>query len=175
MKVVHEYPAGTTISFEATLTDGNYESRIDALIHDTVHNTYDLYEIKSSSTIHTEHKYDVTFQYLIGKASLQINKVYLIRANSEYQKTGEADLAQLFVVEDMTDQIAKKEAEVYQLRSEAWGIKRLATEPQDEHCFNPTTCTYPDHSFPGLPEYSIYDLGIFAAKRDYKPDVIITE
>jgi len=166
-KVAREYPNGTTITFEATLTDGNYESRIDALVHDIVHNTYDLYEIKSSTTIHTEHKYDVTFQYLIGKVSLPINKVYLIRANSEYQKTGEVDLTELFVVEDMTTHIAKKEDEVYQLRSEAWGIMRLATEPLDEHCFNPTTCTYPDHCFPSLPDFSIYDLGR-ASKKQYR-------
>jgi hypothetical protein len=73
-KVALEYPAGTTISFEETLTDGNYQSRIDALVHDTTNNTYDLYEIKSSTTIHTEHKYDVTFQYLVGKATLPISK-----------------------------------------------------------------------------------------------------
>ena len=44
--MAREYPAGTTISFEETLTDGNYQSRIDALVHDTTNNTYDLYEIK---------------------------------------------------------------------------------------------------------------------------------
>lgn len=38
-KVATQYPAGTTLTFEATLTDGNYESRIDALVHDTVNNT----------------------------------------------------------------------------------------------------------------------------------------
>ena len=116
-KVTAEYPVGTTLTFEVTLTDGNYESRIDALVHDTTHNTYDLYEIKSSTTIHTEHKYDVTFQYLVAKASLPINKVYLVRANSDYQKNGEIGLSELFVVEDMAQQIAKKEDEVYQLRS----------------------------------------------------------
>ena len=165
-KVGTQYPAGTTITFEATLTDGNYESRIDAFVHDTVNNTYDLYEIKSSTTIHTEHKYDVTFQYLVGKASLPINKVYLVRVNSDYQRAGEIDINELFVVEDMTDHIAKKEDEVYQLRSEAWGVMRLEYEPNDEHCFNPGTCIYPDHCFPNLPDGSIYELGR-ANKKQY--------
>jgi hypothetical protein len=166
-KVNTQYPAGTTLTFEATLTDGNYESRIDALVHDTVHNTYDLYEIKSSTTIHTEHKYDVTFQYLVGKATLPINKVYLVRVNSDYQRSGEIDINELFIVEAMTDHIAKKEDEVYQLRSEAWGVLRLEQEPIDEHCFNPGTCLYPNHCFSNLPEYSIYDLGR-ASKKQYR-------
>lgn len=165
-KVATQYPIGTTLTFEATLTDGNYESRIDALVHDTVNNTYDLYEIKSSTTIHTEHKYDVTFQYLVGKATLPVNKVYLVRVNSDYQRAGEIDINELFIVEDMTDHIAKKEDEVYQLRSEAWGVMRLEHEPSDEHCFNPGTCIYPDHCFPNLSDGSIYELGR-ASKKQY--------
>ncbi len=165
-KVNTQYPAGTTLTFEATLTDGNYESRIDALVHDTTNNTYDLYEIKSSTTIHTEHKYDVTFQYLVGKATLPINKVYLVRVNSDYQRAGVIDINELFIVEDMTDHIAKKVDEVYQLRSEAWGVLRLEQEPSDEHCFNPTTCTYPDHCFSNLADGSIYELGR-ASKKQY--------
>lgn len=165
-KVATQYPAETALSFEATLTDGNYESRIDALVYDSTNNIYDLYEIKSSTTIHPEHKYDVTFQYLVGKATLTINKVYLVRVNSDYQRAGEIDINELFIVEDMTNHIAKKEDEVYQLRSEAWGVLRLEQEPCDEHCFNPTTCTYPNHCFSNLPEYSIYDLGR-ASKKQY--------
>lgn len=165
-KVSTQYPAGTTLTFEATLTDGNYESRIDALVHDTVNNTYDLYEIKSSTTIHTEHKYDVTFQYLVGKATLPINKVYLVRVNSDYQRAGDIDINELFIVEDMTQHIAKKEDVVYQLRSEAWGVMRLEQQPYDEHCFNPGTCVYPDHCFPNLPDGSIYELGR-ASKKQY--------
>lgn len=166
-KVATQYPAGTTLSFEATLTDGNYESRIDALVHDQNINSYDLYEIKSSTTIHTEHKYDLTFQYLVGKATLPINKVYLVRVNGDYQRAGEIDINELFIVEDMTDQVASKEDEVYQLRSAAWGVLRLESEPSDEHCFNPSTCIYPNHCFPNLPAGSIYELGR-ASKKQYR-------
>ena len=166
-KVALEYPAGTTISFEETLTDGNYQSRIDALVHDNTNDTYDLYEIKSSTTIHTEHKYDVTFQYLVGKATLLINKTYLVRVNSDYRREGEIDLQELFIIEDMESEIAKREDEVYQLRSDAWSTLRLDTMPADEHCFNPGTCSYPAICFPELPDYPIYDLSR-GSKKQYR-------
>lgn len=165
--VAAQYPPGTTISFEQTFTDGNYESRIDALVHDTTNNTFDLYEIKSSTTIHPEHKYDVTFQYLVSKATLPIHKVYLVRVNSEYRRSGEINLNELFVIEDMMACIAKKEDEVYQLRLEAWNILRSEIAPYDEHCFNPKTCVYPMQCFPGLPNGSIYELGR-ASKKQYQ-------
>ncbi len=166
-KIALEYPAGTTISFEETLTDGNYQSRIDALVHDTTNNTYDLYEIKSSTTIHTEHKYDVTFQYLVGKATLPINKTYLVRVNGDYRREGEIDLQQLFITEDMESEIAKREDEVYQLRSDAWSTLRLETMPTDEHCFNPGTCSHPEICFPELSDYPIYDLSR-GSKNQYR-------
>lgn len=137
-KVTAQYPTGSTLTFEATLTDGNYESRIDALVHDTTNNTYDLYEIKSSTNIHPDHKYDTTFQYLVGKATLPINRVYLVRVDGDYRREGEIDINELFVVEDMADHIAKKEDEVYQLRSDAWEVLRLEHEPSDKHCFKPS-------------------------------------
>ena len=166
-KVAREYPVGTTISFEETLTDGNYQSRIDALVHDTTNNTYDLYEIKSSTSIHTEHKYDVTFQHLVAKASLPVNKTYLVRVNSDYRREGEIDLNQLFIIEDMEHEIAKREDEVYELRSDAWPTLRLETMPADEHCFNPGTCSYPAICFPNLPDYPIYDLSR-GSKKQYR-------
>jgi hypothetical protein len=157
-KIVREYPEGTTITFEATLVDGNYESRIDALVHDVVNNTYDLYEIKSSTTVHPEHKYDVTFQYLVGKATLPINKVYLVHVNKKYVKDGELDINEFFVIDDMMDVIAKKEDKVFELRSDAWTTLRLTTMPKDEHCLNPKTCSYSKICFPDLGDYPIYDL-----------------
>lgn len=157
-KVAREYPAGTTISFEATLTDGNYQSRIDALVHDTLNNTYDLYEIKSSTSVKSKHKYDVTFQYLVAKATLPVNKVFLVHVNKDYVRRGELDIHAFFIIEDMTDEIAKKQAEVYELRSDAWSTMNLTTIPADEHCFNPKTCLYPQLCFPDLRDYPIYDL-----------------
>lgn len=166
-KVAREYPEGTVLTFEATLIDGNYQSRIDALVHDTVNNTYDLYEIKSSTTIHTEHKYDVTFQYLVGKATLPINKVYLVHVNKDYVKEGNINLSDFFVIDDMMADIAKKETEVYDLRSDAWTTLRLTTMPTDDHCFNPKTCMYPQVCFPDLRDYPIYDLNR-GSKKQYR-------
>jgi hypothetical protein len=166
-KVAREYPAGTTVSFEVTLTDGNYQSRIDALVHDRVHNTYDLYEIKSSTSIKSKHKYDVTFQYLIAKATLPINKVYLVHVNTDYVKNGDLDIHGFFVIEDIMAEIAKKEDQVYELRSDAWSVLGLTTMPTDEHCFNPKTCMYPQVCFPDLRDFPIYDLKS-GSKRQYR-------
>lgn len=39
--------AGQELSFEKTFTDGQFQTRVDALVHDHDQGAYDLYEIKS--------------------------------------------------------------------------------------------------------------------------------
>jgi hypothetical protein len=110
-KVATEYP-DAQLSFEETLIDGNFESRIDALVHDNIYDTYDMYEIKSSCSIKKEHEYDVTFQYLIGRTQLNLHKIYLVHVNNKYLKKGEIDLTQFFVVDDVMEIVGKREEEV---------------------------------------------------------------
>lgn len=176
-KVLREYPPGSTIEFEVTLTDGEYVTRVDALVHDTTHNTYDIYEIKSGTSIKTEHKYDVTFQHLIARAALpQLHKLYLVHVNGEYIKDGEIDISQLFVIADMADTIDKLDESVYLLRSDARAILKADQPPLDDRCTKPKECPCPDLCFPNLPVYSIYDLPN-ARKKTYDEllDMGITE
>jgi hypothetical protein len=176
-KVLREYPPGSTIEFEVNLVDGEYGTRVDALVHDTTNNTYDIYEIKSGTSIKTEHKYDVTFQHLIARAALpQLHKLYLVHVNGEYVKNGEIDINQLFVIEDMADTIDKLDESVYLLRSDARNILKADQPPLDERCCKPKECPCPDLCFPNLPEYSIYDLPN-ARKKTYDElqDMGITE
>ncbi len=162
-KLKNEYPGGSTIEFQYQLTDGSYEAKIDALVHDAVNNTYDLYEIKSSTKIDKQHKYDVTFQYLIGKATLPINKTYLVHINSDYVKNRELNLNQFFVIEDMKVVIDKLEDEVFRLRSDALEIINLTKPPLESHCYKPKTCPCKNLCHPDLSEYPVYDLSWWKA------------
>jgi len=157
-KVTTDYPADSTIDFQHILTDGNYESRIDALVHDTANNTYDLYEIKSSTKIDKQNKYDVTFQHLIGKATLPINKTYLVHVNRDYVKNGELDLNEFFVIEDMSEVIAKLEDEVFARRAKALQLIENLSPPNDDHCYKVKTCPCLQLCHPNLSDYSVYDL-----------------
>lgn len=157
-KVKDQYSPGSTIQFQAVLIDGNFESRIDALVHDVVHDTYDLYEIKSSTSIDKQNKYDVTFQHLIGKSQLPVNKTYLVHVNGEYIKDGEIDLNEFFHIEDMSDVIGKLEDEVFELRSLAFDVLSHPKPPIEDHCYKPKDCPCKQLCHPGLPDYSIYDL-----------------
>jgi hypothetical protein len=156
-KVKTQYPQAS-ISFQTTFIDGEFQSRIDALVHDEIYDTYDLYEIKSSTSIKKEHEYDVTFQYLVGQTQINIHKIYLVRVNSSYVKNGDLDLEQLFIVDDMMDVVAKRKDAVLAGREEALEVLKLSEAPTHLHCFKPKTCHCKSLCHPNLGEYPIYDL-----------------
>ncbi|MBD3250723.1 MAG: DUF2779 domain-containing protein [Candidatus Pacebacteria bacterium] len=153
------------LDFQAVLKSGSYQSRIDALVYDQQDQVYDLFEIKSSNRIKKEHKYDVTFQYLVAKGcDKPVRNIYLVYINKDYKKQCQLDLNQFFLVKDMAKTVSKYEDEVFQERSKALKILSL-TEDEinldvdlDLNCHKPNECPCLSICHPNLSDYPIYDL-----------------
>lgn len=157
-KMNSQYPAGSSLKFQHQFKDGNYEAVVDVLIHNAETDVYDLYEVKSSSHAKREHGYEITFQYLLAKTQLPIGKCYLVHINNNYVRQGELNLEKLFVIEDMSEQIKKYEAEVELLRQQAKELLSSPTPPSHDTCLDPKTCICLDLCHYNLPKYSIFDL-----------------
>jgi len=176
-KVAREYPPGSTIEFEVPLTDGEYTTRVDALVHDTLHNTYDMYEIKSTTSLKPEHKFDCSFQQLIARAQLpQLNNFFLVHVSKTYVRDCAIDIHELFTITDMAEHIASHQEKTLEHRRAARQLLDTPTPPNDDRCTKPKDCPCPALCFPNLPEYSIYDLP-HARKKTYDQllDMGITE
>jgi len=157
-KVEKEYPAGSTIEFQYEVNDGNYLAQIDILVKDNLHNTVDIYEVKSASHVKHDHEYGITFQHLLAKKLLPVNKTYLLYINSKYVKQGEINLEELFVIENMTDIILKHQDEVEIKRAQAKEVLANSHPPFNETCKKPHSCPCPSLCHYNLPNYSIYDI-----------------
>ena len=89
-------------------------------------NYVDLYEIKSSSksqaltsehnsflTTRADHLWDALFQTeVIKRSGYSIRKVFLVELNKEYEKSGELEIRDLFVITDITNELEPLEAEI---------------------------------------------------------------
>jgi len=145
-------------------TDGAFQARSDAVIFDRDAGVYDIYEVKSATSVKKEHEYDLAFQALVCAASLPIRDFYLVHVNKEYTRQGEFDPRELFVIHAINAEIAGRRIEVEQLRSEALRISQLETPDGIEGCVNPDKCVCPSLCHPELPEYPIYDLNRIGVK-----------
>ena len=146
------------ITWQRTFTDGHFQARVDALLYDPERQAYDIYEIKSSTSVKKVHKYDVTFQRLICEANIPVQNVYIVNINKEYVRQGEVDLSQLFEVVKVDAEIDKLHEEVKKCRDEAWQVVSSATPSDIQECAKPKKCPCQKLCHPELPEYPIYDL-----------------
>jgi hypothetical protein len=138
--------------------EGKYEARTDFIIKNPNTNKWDIYEIKSSTKVEKDHKYDATFQYLVFREEYDIGDTYILHLNKEYVKDGEISLQDLFVAENVNEEIEKLKDEVLTLRYDAYLVAKQEDREGIEACIRPKKCPCPSICHPDLPEYSIYDI-----------------
>ncbi len=152
------------ILFQSIFVKEGYLAAIDVLKFDQKTKSYSIYEIKSTSDVDKKiHYHDVAFQVnLLRKCGLIINKAYIIHLNSEYVRSGELDIAQLFKVVDVSNEVESVADSVATESAEALKYLSQDSEP-DGHCCciykgRSRHCSTFQHANPEVPEYSVHDI-----------------
>src|SRR3990172_4643469 len=92
--------------FEGGISAGNVYSRVD-ILKPADDRDWDIIEVKSGTKVKDVDIKDVAFQkYCCRQAGLEIRNCFLMHINNQYVRQGEIDPAQLFIIEDITEQIA---------------------------------------------------------------------
>ena len=161
--------SGENYIFEATACsdDGAY-SRIDILKKpDGSVDTWDLIEVKSSSSVKEYHLDDITLQrYAFINAGYSIEKSILMHLNREYVRSGPIQVKELFKLEDCTEIVEMKIGKVKAHLHHFLKTINEDLEPSAEigsRCKNPFECDYLNYCWQNIPEYSVYN--IFGGKK----------
>lgn len=93
-----------------TILQGRLEANNITCIFDVLKrvegNTFDLSEIKSSTSAKPEHLYDLAFQKeVLEGAGLNIRKISVIHCNRDYVRHGEIDIEKLTMETDITEDV----------------------------------------------------------------------
>jgi hypothetical protein len=136
----------------------NYEARTDILIFNPKTDKWDIYEVKSSTSVKKTHRYDLTFQYLVFKENYDIGDTYVLHLNKEYIKDGDIYLSDLFVRENVNEYVQDLKDEVLEERYNAYLISKEKESRGIEGCIKPKVCPCISLCHPKLPKYSIYDI-----------------
>ncbi len=149
---------GGELQRQVSFSDGPYEARLDFLLRDSRTGVFDLYEVKSSTSVKKDHEYDLAFQVLVCDANIQIRDAYLVLVNRDYVRRGEIDPLQMFYVENMTEKVTARKEEVRKLRSEALAAILQETPEGLAGCLDPKTCPSLGLCHADLPAHPIFDL-----------------
>ena len=161
--------------WQPTYNDSQFEIRADALIWDKAADVYDLYEIKSSTSLRKEHEYDLTFQVLLLETFLNLRHINILHINKSYQHSGEINLAQFFTIHEISDKVNKRREDVLELRQAAWHITQMSQPEPSFACTKPRSCPCPNLCHPNLPENPIYNIPYIGKKAHLLREMGITD
>lgn len=156
---------GYQVKFQQTFSDDAFEARADILLYDPETSAYELYEVKSSTNLDKKDLLDVAYQFMILQNQVKIEKACLVHLNKEYIRNGDLDLAQLFIIEDLTEDVRDVLPEIDELRQEALSVFTCKDPNELPQCLAPRDCPCPEVCHPQLPEFSIFDVPRLSQKN----------
>ena len=124
-------------------------------------NTYEIYEIKSSTELKDVYINDASYQYyVLNNLGLKVTKVCLVHINSDYIRIGDLDLDQLFTKQDITKEVLELQSTVEKNIKEInkYVEEKEKTEDITENCFKPYPCPFFKYCTKHLPEKNVFDL-----------------
>jgi hypothetical protein len=154
-----EIDRGTKAIYEATFSYDGIFVKADIIVRNRGY--WDLYEVKSSTSVKEHYWDDVAIQYYVLSGSgLPVHRAYLVHINNSYVRRGDVVPEELFVLQDITGVVREKQASVPEelaaMRSMlGGGMPQIDIGP---HCTDPYECDFMGFCWEHVPEESVFSL-----------------
>ena len=124
-------------------------------------NHFEIYEVKSSTSIKEIYKEDISYQYyVLTSLGYLVDKAYVVHINKNYVKKGPLELDKLFQIEDLTS-IAKqkrKDVEKKIVEINQYIKKEEEKDIVGKQCFDPYQCPFFNYCTRHLEKPNVFDL-----------------
>ncbi len=132
------------VLYQPTIVVDDLSCRADILVRSG--DGWDLHEVKMSTSISDEHYNDATFQKMcFDRAGVKINKVFLTYINNKYVRKGEIDVKELFIDQDISEEVEARKVSVRDLAVQAqqvFGWGNVLKPEQVSTCKDPRNCEW---------------------------------
>lgn len=155
---------------EASFSYNNNFCSVDLLKKEN--NNYEIYEVKSSTSISDIYLNDVSYQvYVLKKLGLNVTKVCIVYINSKYIRKKELELDKLFIIEDVSEIALKKQDEIETKIKEINEYMLQTEEPNHDigmHCIKPYNCPFFKYCTKHLSKPNIFDIRVMKIEDKFK-------
>jgi len=161
---------GGKIIYEAAFRFNEVLSIADIIVKEK--KKWNIYEVKSSTSISDTYLNDAALQYyVISNSGIEINDFSIIHINNQYVRNGELDINEFFTIESVRDSILPLqnfvEENVERLKK-VIGKREMPDIDIGEHCHSPYTCSFFNYCRKHIPEDSIFDFSGMHLKKKYE-------
>lgn len=120
----------------------------------------ELYEVKSSTSVHDSHLHDVAYQmYVLERLGYHVEKACLVHINREYIRGRELEIEKLFAIEELTGMARQMQGDVHE---RVQTLKACILNPEEPcldiglHCWSPYDCGFWKHCTEALPPLNVF-------------------
>jgi hypothetical protein len=158
-KTREEIDRGTKAIYEATFSHDGVFVKADIIVRNRGY--WDLYEVKSSTSVKEHYWDDVAVQYhVLAGCGLPLHKAYLVHINNGYVRDGDIVPEELFVIQDITGVVKEKQTSIPERLAEMRAMLSGEMPEVDigPHCHDPYECDFLHVCWEHVPEYSVFSL-----------------
>jgi len=152
--------AGKKIIYEATFEYDGIFVKVD-ILRKTARG-WQIYEVKSSSSLKDVHGDDAALQYyVLTRLDIPITKAFVVHLNKDYVRCGDLDLQELFDKADVTQEVKAKQEDIEaEIAAQRKMLARKSPPKIDigPQCSAPYECDFSGHCWQHIPEDSVFDL-----------------
>ena len=158
-KTREEIARGTKAIYEATFSHDDVFVKADIIVRSR--GVWDLYEVKSSTSVKEHHWDDAAVQYFVLAGSgLPMGRAYLVHINSGYVRDGDVVPEELFTIADITGVVKAKQASI---PADLAAMRAMLNGPMPNveigpHCHDPYECDFLPVCWEHVPEHSVFSL-----------------
>jgi Domain of unknown function(DUF2779) len=161
---------GSKIIYEAGFLFDEVLAIADIIIKDK--NGWNIYEVKSSTSVSETYINDAALQYYVLKGwGLKIKSFNIIYINNQYVRKGDLNLKELFTIEPVLSTLTTRQKDVVGNVKKLKAVLVRKTIPQieiGEHCHNPYTCSYFNYCRKHIPQNSVFDFSGMHLSKKYE-------
>ena len=154
--------------FEAAFLYDEVLIRVDVL-QNNGDGSWDLIEVKSTNSIKSEYYDDMAIQkWVLLNSGIKIKNSYLMHLNKEYVRQGELNLKELFVLDNIDEEIKPNFEAVAGILNSIKKNLVLDEEPKQligSHCKSPYSCEFKSYCWKEDVAGSIHRLGRIKDKK----------
>ena len=126
--------------------------------------SYEIYEVKSSTSLKDVYINDASYQYyILTSLGFKVTKCSVITINNKYERVGNLDLNKLFLINDITDTVVNLQPIVKNNITDINKYMENELEQNEEiteNCFKPYPCPFFKYCTKNLPTPNVFDITI---------------
>lgn len=135
-------------------------------------NKWNMFEVKSSTSVSDTYILDAAVQYYALKNSgLEIKDVSIIFVNNQYIRKGSLEINKLFKFQSVLNEVVELQNTIKEKLKRFFTVLQSQKIPDIDigpHCHNPYDCSFLGYCWRKIPDYSVFDISGLSIEKKFQ-------